>query len=41
MASLRNTTITLLRLNGHHNIAAALRHHARDTNRPINLLLTA
>ncbi len=41
MASLRNTAITLLRLHGHHNIAAALRHHARDTDHPINLLLTA
>ncbi|WP_443078955.1 transposase [Streptomyces sp. NBC_01497] len=34
MASLRNTAITLLRLDGHHNIAAALRHHARDIDRP-------
>ncbi|MGW6260939.1 ISAs1 family transposase [Streptomyces sp. NPDC055085] len=41
MATLRNTAITLLRLDGHHNIAAALRHHARDTDHPINLLLTA
>jgi predicted transposase YbfD/YdcC len=41
MASLRNAAITLLRLDGHQNIAAALRHHARDTDRPINLLLTA
>ncbi|MEU9402433.1 ISAs1 family transposase [Streptomyces sp. NPDC048242] len=41
MAGLRNTAITLLRLHGHHNIAASLRHHARDTNRPVNLLLTA
>ncbi len=41
MAGLRNTAITLLRLDGHHNIAAALRHHARDTDRPINLLLAA
>ncbi|MFJ3934673.1 hypothetical protein [Streptomyces sp. NPDC090029] len=41
MAALRNTVITLLRLAGHHNIAAALRHHARDTGRPITLLLTA
>ncbi|MFJ6068386.1 ISAs1 family transposase [Streptomyces tendae] len=41
MAGLRNTAITLLRLHGHQNIAAALRHHARDTNRPVNLLLTA
>ncbi|MER5596080.1 ISAs1 family transposase [Streptomyces sp. NPDC002265] len=40
-AGLRNTAITLLRLHGHHNIAASLRHHARDTNRPVNLLLTA
>ncbi|WP_407698344.1 ISAs1 family transposase [Streptomyces marianii] len=40
-ATLRNTVTTLLRLAGHHNIAAALRHHARDTGRPINLLLTA
>ncbi len=41
MAGLRNTAITLLRLHGHHNIAAALRHHARDTDRPVNLFLTA
>ncbi|MFD9286687.1 ISAs1 family transposase [Streptomyces mirabilis] len=41
MAGLRNTAITLLRLDGHQNIAAALRHHARATDRPINLLLTA
>ncbi|WP_328748136.1 ISAs1 family transposase [Streptomyces sp. NBC_00285] len=41
MAGLRNTAITLLRLDGHRNIAAALRHHARDTDRPINLLLAA
>jgi predicted transposase YbfD/YdcC len=41
MASLRNTAITLLRLHGHQNIAAALRHHARDTDRPINPFLTA
>ncbi|WP_322973478.1 ISAs1 family transposase [Actinacidiphila soli] len=41
MAALRNTAITLLRLHGHPNIAAALRHHARDTDRPINLLLAA
>ncbi|WP_456302025.1 ISAs1 family transposase [Streptomyces goshikiensis] len=40
MASLRNLAITLLRLEGHTNIAAALRHHARDTDRPIALLLT-
>ncbi|MFJ8010002.1 ISAs1 family transposase [Streptomyces fagopyri] len=34
MAGLRNTAITLLRLHGHQNIAA-LRHHARATDRPI------
>ncbi|MGW2206974.1 ISAs1 family transposase [Streptomyces sp. NPDC001774] len=33
MAGIRNTAITLLRLDVHHNIAAALRHHARDTDR--------
>lgn len=41
MASLRNTAITLLRIHGHKNIAASLRHHARDITRPINLFLTA
>ncbi|MFE0678704.1 ISAs1 family transposase [Streptomyces sp. NPDC058867] len=41
MAGLHNTAITLLRLDGHRNIAAALRHHARDTAPPINLLLAA
>jgi len=30
MASLRNLAITLLRLDGHADIAAANRHHARD-----------
>jgi hypothetical protein len=39
MATLRNTAIGLLRIAGHTNIAAAIRHHARDTNRPIELLL--
>ncbi|WP_157839138.1 hypothetical protein [Streptomyces flavidovirens] len=32
---------TLLRQDGHRNIAAALAHHARDTGRPINLVLTS
>jgi hypothetical protein len=36
---MRNTVIGLLRLDGHTNIAAALRHHARDHHRPIKLLL--
>lgn len=40
MAILRNTAIGLLRLAGHVNIAAALRHHVRDFNRPVELLLT-
>jgi predicted transposase YbfD/YdcC len=41
MATLRNTAISLLRLAGATNIAAALRHHARQPERPINLLLTS
>lgn len=41
MATLRNTTISLLRLTGHTKIATALRHHSRNTSRPIELLLTA
>lgn len=40
MATLRNTAIGLLRLAGHTNIAAALRHHARNVDRPVELLLT-
>ena len=40
MATLRNTVIGLLRLVGHTNIAAALRYHARNQQRPINLLLS-
>ncbi len=40
MATLRNTVISLLRVTGWTNIAAGLRHHARDPNRPITLLLT-
>ncbi len=40
MASLRNAAIGLLRLTGWDNIAAALRHHARDPDRAINCLLT-
>jgi predicted transposase YbfD/YdcC len=40
MATLRNTAIGLLRMTGHTNIAAAIRHHSRDFNRPIELLLT-
>jgi predicted transposase YbfD/YdcC len=40
MASLRNTAITLLRLDGWTNIAAAHRHHARNPDRAITCLLT-
>jgi predicted transposase YbfD/YdcC len=40
MASLRNTAISLLRLAGWTNIAAALRHHARTPGAAANLLLT-
>lgn len=39
MATLRNTAISLLRLGGHHNIAKALRHHARHPHQVIKLLL--
>ena len=35
MAALRNLVITALRLAGVTNIAAALRHHARDPHRPL------
>jgi predicted transposase YbfD/YdcC len=41
MATLRNTAISLIRLTGATNIAASLRHHARDPDRPIKLLLTS
>jgi hypothetical protein len=34
-------TISLLRLDGHPNIAAANRHHARDPQRTLTLLQTA
>ena len=38
MATLRNTGISLLRLAGWASITAGLRHHARDSRRPIKLL---
>ena len=38
MASLRNLVISLHRLAGATNIAAALRHHARDARRSLRLL---
>ena len=40
MATLRNTTISLLRLTGTTNIAKALRHHARHPDQAITCLLT-
>ncbi len=41
MATIRNTVVSVLRLAGHDNIAAALRHHGRDPHRPIDLLHAA
>jgi predicted transposase YbfD/YdcC len=41
MATLRSVAISLLRLDGHDNIAAANRHHARDPQRTLTLLQTA
>src|SRR5271170_7925566 len=41
MASLRSLAISLLRLHGQTNIAAANRHHARDPQRTLQLLQTA
>jgi predicted transposase YbfD/YdcC len=38
MATLRSLAISLLRLDGHDNIAAANRHHARDPQRTLKLL---
>jgi predicted transposase YbfD/YdcC len=38
MASLRSLAISILRLDGHDNIAAANRHHARDPQRTLKLL---
>lgn len=38
MAALRNAAISILRLAGVTNIAAANRHHARDSTRPLALL---
>jgi hypothetical protein len=41
MASLRSLAISLLRLDGQADIAAANRHHARDPQRALKLLHTA
>ena len=40
MATLRNTVISVLRLEGWTNIATALRHHARNPERALTCLLT-
>jgi hypothetical protein len=39
MAALRNLAITILRLTGETNIAAGLRHHASNPNRPVTAVL--
>jgi predicted transposase YbfD/YdcC len=41
MATLRGLAISILRLDGHDNIAAANRHHAHDAQRTVKLLQTA
>lgn len=41
MATLRNTTFSLIRLTGRTKIASTLRHQGRDTSRAVDLLLTA
>jgi predicted transposase YbfD/YdcC len=41
MASLRSLAVSILRLDGHANIAAANRHHARDPQRTLKLLQAA
>lgn len=41
MATLRNTAISLLRLTGVTNIAQRLRHHARNPETILNMLLTS
>ena len=41
MATLRSLAISLLRMDGHKNIAATNRHHARDPQRTLKLLQTA
>jgi len=38
MATLRNLTIAITKMAGHHNIAAATRHHARDATRTLATL---
>jgi predicted transposase YbfD/YdcC len=40
MATLRNLAITILRLAGHASIAAAIRHHARRPDRPLQTIMS-
>jgi hypothetical protein len=41
MARLRSLAISILHMDGHFNIAAPNRHHARDPRRTLQLLQTA
>lgn len=41
MVTLRSLAISLIRLDGRTNIAAANRHHAPDPQRTLTLILTA
>jgi hypothetical protein len=36
---MRNLALTILRLTGHASIAAALRHHARRPERPLQTIM--
>jgi hypothetical protein len=36
---MRNLVLTILRLTGHASIAAALRHHARRPERPLQTIM--
>lgn len=40
MATLRNLALTILRLTGAANLAAALRHHSRRPSRPLQTLIS-
>jgi len=40
MATCRNLAISILRIDGWNNIAAALRHHARHPDHALKLVLT-
>lgn len=41
MATIRNTIVSVLRLAGYDDIAAAPRHHSRNPHRPVDLLHAA